>query len=184
MTHFPQHLLAFFAVVVTLCLTSCEDQNAHQETVDSAKVDLVPSNILMDTDISFMDSLYTKAKVHAHRARVYAERQETLLDSAVFVRFFSKEGVLSATLKCDNVKVDNRTNNMYATGHVVVDSPQSATHVETNSMMWDNARSKLYSNEYVRISKPNEMIEGGVGFESDLSMTNYRIFKVSGVKQQ
>ncbi len=175
----PILLVAFLCAV----LNSCGGDEDKGVRLDESKLDLQPSNILMDTDISFMDSLNTKAKVHAHRARVYNERQETLLDSNVIVHFFAKDGTLSATLTCDAVKVDNRSNNMYASGHVIVDSQQSQTHVETNSMMWDNARGKLYSSDYVKITKPNEYIEGGVGFESDLTMANYRIFKVSGVKQ-
>ncbi len=177
-------LAACTCVFVLSFLTSCQDSDAQQSTLDDSKLDLAPSNILLDTDISFMDSLFTKAKVHAYRARVFNDKQETLLDSNVVVRFFNRDGSLAATLTCDHVRVDNRTNNMYSQGHVIVDSQQSMTHVETNSMMWDNARGKLYSNEYVKITKPNELIEGGVGFESDQSMSNYRIFKVSGVKQQ
>jgi hypothetical protein len=48
--------------------------------------------------------------------------------------------------------------------------------------MWDNGSQKLYSTEFVTITSPNEKIQG-YGFESDQNLTNYKIFKVSGVKK-
>ena len=39
---------------------------------------------------------------------------------------------------------------------------------------------KLFSNQYVKINSPVEIIEG-YGFESNQDLSNYKIFKVSGV---
>jgi hypothetical protein len=65
----------------------------------------------------------------------------------------------------------------------VIESALSSTRVESNSMMWNGNTRKLSSQEYVKVNRPGEVLEGGVGFESDESMSNYRIFKVRGVKQ-
>ncbi len=177
-------LRSVLVLSVLIVLASCSDGTTKQPTVDVSQLDMSVSNYLSGTEITFMDSTMTKAVVSAHRARVFAARQETVLDTAVVVKFYNANGELNATLSCDMVQVDNRSNNMIATGNVIVDAKRTQTKVETKTMTWDNARRKLYSSEYVRITKPGELIEGGIGFESDEAMSNYRIFKVSGVKQQ
>ena len=177
-------VIPLIILILSLCEISCTTDTGKQNTVDETSIDLTPSNIMWDSDIVFTDSLITKASVHSRRARVYNDKQETLLDTAIVVRFYNSTGGLAALLHCDRVRVDNRSNNMYASGHVVVEAEATQTRVETNTMMWDNIKRKLYSNEYVRVTKPHEMIEGGIGFESDESMTNYRIFRVTGVKQE
>ncbi|MBN8571587.1 MAG: LPS export ABC transporter periplasmic protein LptC [Ignavibacteria bacterium] len=47
-------------------------------------------------------------------------------------------------------------------------------------MLWKNKTQKVYSDVFVRITTPKEIIEG-VGFESDQNLTNYKIYQVSGV---
>ena len=170
----------FFSVFT---LISCTDSNQGNAT-EQPKNDITPSNTLWGVDMTFMDSSQTKAKLHAQHVRLYSDRQETMFDTNIRVDFFSATGSRNAQLTCDSAKVDNKTNNMWAFGHVLVISDSSQNRVETNSMMWDNLKRKLYSNEYVKISRPGEVIEGGVGFESDESISNYRIFKVTGIKQQ
>ena len=175
-------LISLFACFAFFAF-SCVDP-ANNQIIEQPKNDITPSNTLWGVDMTFMDSTLTKAKLHANHVRLYSDKQESLLDTNVVVDFYSVTGTRNARLTCDSARVDNRSNNMWAYGHVLVVSDASQTRVETNSMMWDNTKRKLYSNEYVKITRPGEIIEGGVGFESDESISNYRIFKVSGVKQQ
>ncbi|MFM2134050.1 MAG: hypothetical protein RL156_1331 [Bacteroidota bacterium] len=174
---------AFACIVLCMLSAGCNDDVQVAQTVDTSGIELDAANTVWDAEIVFTDSVTTKATVQADRARIYASRQETLLDSNVVVFFFEKDGTQAAQLHCHKARVDNRTNTMYATGNVVIESALSSTRVESNSMMWNGNTRKLSSQEYVKVNRPGELIEGGVGFESDESMSNYRIFKVRGVKQ-
>ena len=147
-------------------------------------IELDAVNTVWDTDITFTDSTLTKATVHARRARLYGTRQETLLDSGVVVNFFNAQGSCLAVLHCQRARIDNRTNAMNASGNVVIDSKVNSTRVESSTMNWDNSRRMLSSRDYVKVTRPGEFIEGGVGFESNESMSSYRIFHVRGVQQQ
>lgn len=180
-----RHAVLRAFVCTTICMISagCGGDVQVAQTVDTSGIELDAANTVWDTEIVFTDSVTTKATVHADRARIYASRQETLLDSNVVVYFFEKDGTQAAQLHCRRARVDNRTNTMYATGDVVIESALSSTRVESNSMMWNGNTRKLSSQEYVKVNRPGEVLEGGVGFESDESMSNYRIFKVRGVKQ-
>jgi LPS export ABC transporter protein LptC len=74
--------------------------------------------------------------------------------------------------------VDEATNNLEATGNVVVTS-DSGVVVVTNKLFWDNARQKIFSDAFVKITSPTEQLQGQ-GFESDQNLKNYRIFKATG----
>ncbi|NTW50942.1 MAG: LPS export ABC transporter periplasmic protein LptC, partial [Chlorobiales bacterium] len=54
-----------------------------------------------------------------------------------------------------------------------------STVLRTEQMKWSNDDQKIRSDQFVTITKPTETLRG-YGFESDQSMKNYRIFKVSG----
>ncbi len=71
---------------------------------------------------------------------------------------------------------------MFAGGNVVVISDSSKVELKTPFLEWKNAEKKLYSTERVEISSPKEKIFG-YGFESDLKLSNYKIFKVSGTSE-
>ena len=85
-------------------------------------------------------------------------------------------------LVADSAKIDDKTRDMFAFGNVVVVSDSTGSRLETQVLEWNNRTQRLYSNEFVRINTPNETIEG-YGFESDPSLKNYRISRVSGVKR-
>ena len=69
---------------------------------------------------------------------------------------------------------------MFAKGNVVVISDSTNTSLETQKLNWDNIEKKIYSDLFVKITTPKEIING-VGFESDEHLHNYKIFKVTGV---
>jgi len=46
--------------------------------------------------------------------------------------------------------------------------------LKTEQLIWDERAEKIYSEQYVRIVRPDQIITG-IGFESDQSMENWRI---------
>lgn len=160
-----------------------------QEKIQTAKIadssavsEDMPDQISWDAEVIFVDSSFTKAILNAERARVYNERMETLLDGGVKVKFMDKESKKKvSTLTADSARIDDKTKDMLAKGDVVVISDSSNTKLETSLLMWDNKTEKLYSTEFVRITSPNEILEG-YGFESDQNLTNYKVMNVSGVR--
>jgi hypothetical protein len=71
---------------------------------------------------------------------------------------------------------------MMAIGNVVVWSDSAKVKLETSKLQWSNSRQIVYTNESVKVTTPSEIING-YGFESDLSLSYYKIIKVSGIKQ-
>jgi LPS export ABC transporter protein LptC len=171
----------FSFLLLLLIIVSCSENKATptkkvNNSSDIENADLVSWNI----DVLFIDSSYTKAILKAKRARIYNERMETLLDSGLVLDFFSKiTNKRISNLIADSAKIDDKTKDMIAKGNVIVVADSSQTKLETSLLLWNNKTQKLYSTEFVKITSPGQNLQG-YGFESDLNLDHYKIFKVSG----
>ncbi|MFH1050570.1 MAG: LPS export ABC transporter periplasmic protein LptC [bacterium] len=170
-------LLSILAIV----LVSCDEGKViPKKNIESHNLETQPDQISYETEVFFADSSFTKAILKAKRARVYQARFETLLDGGVYVQFFKRQSNKKVSyLTSDSARIDDRTKNMLAGGNVIVISDSTNTKLETSLLEWDNTTQKLYSTEFVKVTSPSETIQG-YGFESDQSLSNYKIFKVSG----
>lgn len=171
-------ILLFLLIVAAV---SCDEGKVIPKKKNiSHDLETQPDQISYNTEVVFVDSTFTKAILKAKRARVYQARLETLLDGGIHVQFFKRHsGKKVSYLTADSARIDDRTKNMLAGGHVIVISDSTNTKVETSLLEWDNTTQKLYSTEFVRVTSPSETIQG-YGFESDQSLSNYKIFRVSG----
>ncbi len=177
-------LFAVAATAIILLSMSCQEKSkATPKLLDSTDWTLKPEQISHDFEVKFVDSNWVKAKLKAGRGRIYTSRMETLIDNALRLELFSKNSSNVTTwLTADSARIDDNTRDMIAKGKVVVFSDSSQTRLETSVLQWNQAEQKFFSTAFVRITSPSELIEG-YGFESDQYLLNYKIFKVSGVKQ-
>ncbi len=170
--------------VSLVILISCDEGKVVPKMKnDIHNLETQPDQISYETEVFFADSSFTKAILKAKRARVYQARFETILDGGVYVQFFQRQSSKKVSyLTSDSARIDERTKNMLAGGNVIVISDSTNTKLETSLLEWDNTTQKLYSTEYVKVTSPSETIQG-YGFESDQSLSNYKIFKVSGTQR-
>lgn len=164
--------------------TSCVNEREEKYTQEvKIKLEQVPNQLAKDIAVEFMDSSFVRARLWAKVGKVYHERGETWLFDSIKVEFYSKHsGKRQSLLTADSAKIDDRTKDMYAFGKVVVVADSPKTILRTTFLEWRNKVQRLYSNEYIEIVTPEEEIRG-YGFESDLNLHNYKIYRVSGVKK-
>jgi LPS export ABC transporter protein LptC len=140
-----------------------------------------PDEESRNATIVFADSSWTKARLQVGRARKYYSRGETLLDSGVYVEFYAVDGSLNATLVADSASVDDRSMNMIAMGNVHVESDGGQRIIDTDELNYDHAGERVHSDKRVSIV---DNIKGqtlrGVGFTSNLALTRYTIYRISG----
>jgi len=175
------YLKHFFSLITILILIACDEPDARVPNhVDSLLKHNPADQTGWNIEIRFIDTSFTKAVLHANRTRIFQDQMETVLDGGLLVDFYSKtsKGRVSR-LTADSAVVDDRTKNMIAFGNVFIIADSSKTNLKTSVLHWNNSTEKIYTSEFVRIESPNEILQGR-GFESDLNLTNYRIFKVSG----
>jgi len=70
---------------------------------------------------------------------------------------------------------------MTATGNVIVISDSMQTTLNTEELKWNQSTRKIYSDAPVIITSPSEIIFG-IGLESNEYLSQYKIFKVTGIK--
>lgn len=172
-------------IIPVLCLAigfvACtETKKPSVAELEKFGLQKAPDQVSWNIEVFFIDSSYTKAKLNSDVGRMYFEDKKTCLDGNVKVEFYSQEtGQRTTLLTADSAEIDDATKNMYAHGNVVVYSDSSKTRIETQALHWDNKTQLFYSKEFVTIDSPSEKIQG-YGFESDQTLKNNKIFKVSG----
>lgn len=171
---------SFVAVLAIFCLSvsACERESSagliKLETSDSA------NHYSTRPVVQFMDSSFMRAKLTAGWARMYDRIKRKHLGGGLNVEFYGRpSGLLASVLTADSAVIEDDTKNMTARGNVVVTSERTLTTVKTSTLIWDNARNILRSDEFVDITSPTERLQG-YGFESDPNLQHYTIYKVTG----
>lgn len=176
------HVLAL--IVIAFCLlASCSDNKVVPQGARESEAQAAPDVFAEKIETIFVDSSYTKAILRARYALIFNNPPTTILRGGMTVEFLSKTTQKRLSLlTADSAVVDDKTKNMTAYGHVTVVSDSSQSRLETEVLNWDNARQKVNSKEFVRITSPLETVTG-YGFESDVYLHNYVIYKISGEKR-
>ncbi len=166
------------AVLILISVTHCTSERVKPAVDASIKVEELPSQESWNSVITFSDSGRIKAIMNAGHLRVFDEAKETLLDENIKIDFYDENEIKTTTLTSVRGRVDDRTNNLWAIDSVVAVS-DSVTLI-TDELMWRNEDKKIVSDRFVRIITPKENIEG-YGFESDQSLRNYVIYRITFV---
>jgi len=108
----------------------------------------------------------------ASYAAMYNDKN--LVDArTVRIDFFDKEGKKNSSLTADQGIVFQRTNDLEARGKVHV-TTESGVTLETDSLRWQNARGKIVSDAFVRVTRNGDVVTG-YGFESDATLEHFHL---------
>jgi LPS export ABC transporter protein LptC len=110
------------------------------------------------------------------------ENGEGVFPEGLYVEFYEKEqeGQVTSTLRANYGK-QNRNKNLYeARGNVVVDNLAKQEKLETEELFWDRRKARIYTEKFVKITTPEEVIMGQ-GLQANQDFSNYKIKKVTGV---
>lgn len=177
--HFRRYILLFVCTI----LLSCEDIQQDKQVLLKDTIDplLIPTHEIWDFSMAFTDSTRTRAILKSGKARVFETRNETLLDSGVYVQFMNAASKPAGFMTSASASINEITRDMLAKGNVYVQSDSTNTILKTETLMWKEESRQFYTKDKIHIQTPTEIIDG-YGMESDIWLKNYRIFKVSGTK--
>ena len=172
-----------FSWIVCLVLLSCFENPPKKDPIVKDTLDplMIPTHEIWDFSTAFSDSTRFRALLKAGKARVFESRNETLLDSNVYVQFMNAQSKPAGYLTAKTATINEENRNMFAKGNVYVRSDSTNTTLTTPSLMWKEEERQFYTKDRIHIQTPTEVIDG-YGMESDIWLKNYRIFKVSGTK--
>ncbi|MBN1637961.1 MAG: LPS export ABC transporter periplasmic protein LptC [Ignavibacteriales bacterium] len=160
-------------LIISFLLFGCNTEKVKPKINTELEKEQLPVHESWDTKIIFSEQGITKAILYAKHLEILEDQQGTFVDG-VKIDFYDKNEILISTLTSDKGRVDDKTQNMFAVGNVVVVNEENTT-VETDELMWRKVDQMIMTDKYVVFTSANERIEG-YGFESSQSLKNYKIF--------
>lgn len=167
----------FFLALFPVLISACEN--------DLEKVNLVtgkqeqPVETSTGLTILYSDSGQVKVKISAPEMNRFAsDSPYTALPAGVKVEFFDQDSKVTSTLTSNQAIRKDREFITEAQGDVVVVN-EKGEKLNTELLIWDEKTSRIFSNEFVKISTPDKIIFGN-GFEANQDFTNYKIFNIKG----
>ena len=124
-----------------------------------------------------------RAIVRSKHLAKYSDRQEIILNGNVDVDFFSDDEKHMSNLKSESAFVYEGNDNLLAIGNVIVKSDSGVT-LFTDSLFWDNQSEKINSNDTVMLATELNDTLYGIGFESDIDLTRWKILNPWGVSSR
>jgi LPS export ABC transporter protein LptC len=122
-----------------------------------------PSQVLKDFVMNDARSGAKTMTLQSVEARIYDDKKIGDVDQPLI--YFYKHGQISSRLKAPIGQVHMETHEVVAWGGVTVVNSDSAT-LTTERLRYDPKRGKIYSEDPVRLEKPDSVTEG-IGIETD-----------------
>jgi LPS export ABC transporter protein LptC len=163
-----------FFILLCICLAGCSEEKVKPQVNNFLNEQKLPAQESRNFKMLFSELGILKAVLYAKDAKVYENKQETILES-VKIDFYNDKEIKTSTLTSKRGRVDDLTKNMFAIDSVVAVSDSGVT-LRTDELMWRNKDKKIVSDKFVTILTPKEKIQG-YGFESDQGLRNYVIYK-------
>ena len=122
--------------------------------------------------------------VTAKSDKLYKKSNEmALLVGNVEANFFNEDGNHMSILYSDSARINEQSNNLNANGNVYVVSDSGYT-LTTNKLFWDNRYKMIIAEDSVMFTTTEGDTMYGVGFESDMDLDQWRIFRIFGVTRE
>ena len=152
---------------------------------DFSYLDIEGVNDFDNNEISNPRIIITRENVPLVKATseklIKNEKANAILRGSVVANFFNEEGIQISQLTSDSAHIDHRTNNLHAYGNVKVVSDDSVK-LFSHSILWDNHYKLITSHDSVMFTSSNQDTMHGVGFESDMDLSKWKIKKPRGSK--
>ncbi|MCU0355431.1 MAG: LPS export ABC transporter periplasmic protein LptC [Cytophagales bacterium] len=172
-----KQLLSVCAILFSLSLftTACDEEQTASKPVFYKG----PLREVDGMEMILTDSARLNIRLTAPRLLEF-QNGDQHFTKGVFIEFYNKQGVKTTTLRA-NRGVRYRASNVHmALGDVVVTNLEKQQTLRTEKLNWNPDTKKLYTDQFVTITTPDELIKG-TGLEAAQDMSSYNIRKISGI---
>lgn len=129
----------------------------------------------LDVNMIYSDSAIVRVEVSGPRMLRYLDKEtprQEFLDG-VKVVFYSPGKKAQSILTAKNAVRYEKKNEIHIRDSVVWQS-YNGERLETEELIWEERKGRVYNNRYVKITKPEEEIHG-YGFEANQEFTEWTI---------
>ena len=164
-----------FPVLLLFCRSKVEN-NSRADSIELTENEIWNPVIILSRE---EDKI-----VEAKSEKLYKNNNaDALLVGNVEVDFFNDEGQHISILYSDSARINEQNNNLRANGNVYVVSDSGFT-LTTNEILWDNRYKMIVAEDSVMFTTTEGDTLYGVGFESDMDLEQWRIFRIFGVTRE
>ena len=164
-----------YLLLLYILIAACSSDTDHQTQTNS---DTLYDNEIYNPKISIYQDKDLAVSSNSKKL-IKDDGQDAILIGDVISRFFDDEGGHISTLYSDSAIVENVSNNLRAFGNVTVVSDSGYT-LKSREIIWNNQYKLITSEDSILLTDESGNNIRGVGFQSDMDLTNYKIFKFIG----
>ena len=166
-------LFLFFLVVLVSCTN---DPKLVQEFVADKQL---PIEQIKGAELLHTENGKVKVRVVASRIERFQDIEPSLIFSDhLEVYFYNDSSQLQSTLMADYASIDEGKKIMLAQNNVILISSDDKK-LETDELIWDENKNKIYTDKKVKITTGKEVVYGE-GFTSTPDFKKYSITKING----
>lgn len=170
----------FFCMLMFLLLACNNDLDTVNALFEERNAD---QEIAENIELIYSDSGRVVLKLTApHMVRYLDEtdkKQE--FPDGIDVDFYDRTGKVNSHLISDYAIREEMTDDVIARENVVLYNLDGDT-LKTDELTWSQKENRIYSDQFVRISTPKEIIYG-FGFEADPGFTQFSLDDISGTME-
>jgi LPS export ABC transporter protein LptC len=170
------HIICLAALVL---LVACETDLSKVERIASEEVSL-PIETSKDIEIVYSDSAKVKAMLTSPVLKFYkVANAYHEMPSGLKVNFYGDTLNIESVLTAKYGRKFQNQGIIEVRDSVVVVN-YKGEKLDTERLIWNERTRKIYTDKFVKITTPNEVIYGE-GLEANQNFTNYKIFKIKGI---
>jgi LPS export ABC transporter protein LptC len=167
-------LLAGAAILFSGCEKEIERIEAFKSTEN------LPILMATDFETTYTDSFKVQFYMKSPLIQKFETEGQPFMEfpKGILIIKYDPSGTIVSHITADYAKQFEKEQRWEAKNNVVAINAQGDT-LKTEHLIWDEKGGKIYSDKFVRIIRPDQVISG-VGFESDQYMKNWKIKDVKG----
>lgn len=170
-------LKILISLLILFFFSFCSEQKIKPNVDLTIEEENIPVQESWDSKIIFSENGIIKGILYTDHVQSFDKPKEKLLDG-VKIEFFNHLGIKTSQLTSKEGKIDDLTQDMYAIDSVVAINDSANVMLESDELMWRKKDEKIVTDKFVRITSPEEIIEG-YGLVSDKQLKNYVIRNVT-----
>ncbi len=173
-----KNTIVFLTLVFIISfLSSCENDIEKIKLVTQKSL---PSESAKEIEIIYSDSALVRARIKAPKMDHFVtENPYREMAKGIDAVFFDSKMKVQSKLTANYAISYEQKKTMEARGNVVVVN-EKGDQLNTEHLIWDQVKAKIYSKEFVKITTADEIIYGN-GFEADQNFRKYKIFNIKGM---
>ena len=166
-------------IIISIYIVSCTKIEKEENFIN----EIIPEHQSWNPIIILTRDGIKRSIISANRMLQSEKNNEIVLEKQIDADLFSKDEVHMSNLKSNKAVIFEKTDNLLAIGNVKVFSDSGIT-LYTDSLIWNNKKEKIFSNDSIMLTTNLNDTLYGIGFESNVDLTHWKIKNPWGVSSE